>query len=376
MNAAPHASPASIPADCAAGDLAPQALDHATALPAAFYADPAMAAIDRRAIFDRAWHLIAHVSQLRSAGDHVVIDLAGLPVIAVRGADGAIRVMHNVCRHRAGPIAACDGLAAKSLRCRYHGWTYTLEGVLRSAPEMGGAPDFDPASIRLPQLAVRIWQGMVFAAIDADLAPPFDDFVAGIDARIGPHRALEGYGHHHRVGYDIACNWKVYIDNYLEGYHVPHVHPGLNKLLDYRSYVTETAPWYSHQWSPLESADDLYGNGDALYYWLWPNTMLNILPGRLQTNRVIPKGVDRCRVEFDFYFTIDDSAAGRARREADLAFSDEVQAEDLTICEDVQRGLASGSYRPGRLNPLRENALHHFQELLRGAYREAARIVE
>ena len=362
-------------------DLAAQPASHATALPAEFYTDPAMAALDRRAIFDRGWQLLAHVCQLREPGDHVIGDFAGLPVIAVRGADGAggpgeIRVMHNVCRHRAGPIASCDGLAAKSLRCRYHGWTYGLDGVLRSAPEMGTAADFNVADIALPQLAVHVWQGLVFAAVDRAHAPEFATFVAGIDARLGVDRGFAGYGHHHRVGYDVACNWKVYVDNYLEGYHVPHIHPGLNKLLDYRSYVTETAQWYSHQFSPLVNAGDgrgdaLYGDGDALYYWLWPNTMLNILPGRLQTNRVVPLGVDRCRIEFDFYYTADDSGEARARREADLAFSDEVQLEDLTICQDVQRGLASGSYQPGRLNPLRENAVHHFHELLRHAYRNA-----
>jgi len=164
----------------------------------------------------------------------------------------------------------------------------------------------------------------------------------------------------------------VYVDNYLEGYHVPHVHPGLNRLLDYRKYVTQTAEWYSHQWSPLESDPDLYGDGDALYYWMWPNTMLNIVPGRLQTNRIVPLGVDRCRVEFDSYYAMDESDAGQARRAADLSFSDEVQFEDLGICEDVQRGLSSGSYVPGRLNPLRENAVHHFHELLRRTYRAGA----
>ena len=353
-------------------DLDPQPLDHATALPARFYADPAYVAVDRALVFDRGWQLVAHVCQLRNAGDHAIADFAGLPVIAVRGADDVIRVFHNVCRHRAGPIAQCDGLAAKALRCRYHGWTYTLEGVLRSAPEMGGVPDFDPADVRLPQLAVRTWQGMVFACVDEARAPAFDAFVAGIDARLGPDRGLAHYGHHHRVGYEVACNWKVYVDNYLEGYHVPHIHPGLNKLLDYRSYITETADWYSYQFSPLESGEGLYGAGDALYYWMWPNTMLNILPGRLQTNRVIPRGADRCRVEFDFYYAMDESEAGRARRAADLSFSDEVQVEDLTICEDVQRGLSSGSYVPGRLNPLRENAVHHFHELLRKIYRDGA----
>ncbi len=347
-------------------DLAPQPPATATALPARFYAGPEMAATDRSTIFDRSWQLVAHVSQLRGIGDHVVANLAGLPVIAVRGADGTVRVMHNVCRHRAGPIAQCDGLAAKALRCRYHGWTYTLEGQLRSAPEMKDAQGFDVADVSLPQLAVKVWQGLVFAAVDEANAPDFEAFVAGIDARLGTDRGLEHYGGHHRASYDIACNWKVYVDNYLEGYHVPFVHPGLNRLLDYRSYRTELSRWHSLQWSPLESDPALYGNGDALYYWLWPNTMLNILPGRLQTNTVVPLGVDRCRVVFDSYYA---DAGDAARRDADLAFSDEVQHEDIGICEDVQRGMASGSYVPGRLNPLRETGVHHFHELLRDAYR-------
>jgi len=347
-------------------DFARQPLDSATALPARFYVDPAMAALDRRAVFERGWQFVAHVSQLQAAGDHAIADLAGLPVIAVRGADSVIRVLHNVCRHRAGPIAQCDGLAAKSLRCRYHGWTYALDGQLRSAPEMQDAKDFNVEDIHLPELVVRLWQGLVFAAmVEAD-APPFDEFVAGIDARLGPDRGLNGYRDHHRATYDIACNWKVYVDNYLEGYHLPHVHPGLNRVLDYRSYRTELARWHSLQWSPLESDAALYGNGDALYYWLWPNTMLNILPGRLQVNRVLPLGVDRCRVVFDSWYAPD---ADAARRAADVEFSDVVQDEDVRICEDVQRGLASGSYAAGRLNPLRESGVHHFHELLRSAYR-------
>lgn len=350
-------------------ELAPQPQATALALPARYYVDTPMAAIDRQRVFDRGWQLIAHVSQLRAVGDHVVANLAGLPIIAVRGGDNVIRVFHNVCRHRAGPIAQCDGLAAKSLRCRYHGWNYGLDGVLKSAPEMKDAAGFDPSSIQLPQLAAKVWQGLVFAAVEQAQAPDFEAFVAGIDARLGSDRGLEHYDRHHRVGYDIACNWKVYVDNYLEGYHVPHVHPGLNQLLDYRSYRTELAHWHSLQWSPLESDASLYGNGDALYYWLWPNTMLNILPGRLQTNRVIPLGVDRCRVEFDSYYAAGMSDDVDARRDADLSFSDAVQHEDIGICEDVQRGLASGSYVPGRLNPLRETGVHHFHELLRAAYR-------
>jgi choline monooxygenase len=354
-------------------DFAPQPLATARALPARYYVDERMPTLDRGAVFARSWHLVAHVSQLREAGDHVVSDLAGLPVLAVRGADGAIRVLHNVCRHRAGPLATCDGRGARALRCRYHGWTYELDGRLKSAPDMASAEAFDVADVRLPACEVHEWQGLVFAA--SAPAMPFESLVAGIDSRLGT-TDLSLYGDHQRVHYDVACNWKAYVDNYLEGYHVPHVHPELNRMLDYRSYRTELSEWHSLQWSPLESSTALYGSGDALYYWLWPNTMLNILPGRLQTNRVVPLGVDRCRVEFDFYYAPaqdgDGTGAARARREADGAFSDAVQHEDLGICEDVQRALASGSYVAGRLNPLRESGVHHFHELLRGAYRNAA----
>jgi choline monooxygenase len=349
--------------------LASQRLDHALALSARFYTDPRMPALDASAIFARSWQLVGHTSQLAGVGDHVITDIAGLPLLVVRSDASTLRAFHNVCRHRAGPIALCDGRGATSLRCRYHGWTYGLDGVLRGAPEMGRTADFNPDEIRLPEVTVHVWQGLVFVAIGA--TPPFEDFVAGIDARLGPARALHDYEFHHRAIYDVACNWKVYVDNYLEGYHVPHIHPGLNSLLDYRSYITETAQWYSFQFSPLESGADLYGSGEALYYFLYPNTMLNILPDRLQTNRVLPLGVDRCRVLFDFYYAPDDSDEARARRAKDISFSDEVQDEDVTICQDVQRGLASGSYEAGRLNPLRENAVHHFHEIVRRAYRDS-----
>lgn len=352
-------------------DLAPQPLASATALPSRFYVDEASAARDRDAVLRHGWHLVAHVSQLRDAGDHVVSGIAGVPVIAVRDvgqgdAPGAIRVLHNVCRHRAGPLARCDGRGAKRLRCLYHGWSYALDGQLLSAPEMHDAEGFDIAAIALPACESRTWNGLVFAAIEP--AMPFEALVEGIDARIAGHD-IAGYGHHQHVAYDIACDWKAYVDNYLEGYHVPHVHPQLNRMLDYRSYRTELAGWHSLQWSPLESDASLYGSGDALYYWLWPNTMLNVLPGRLQTNRVLPLGPGRCRVEFDFFYPDDAGGAAQARRDADRDFSDLVQREDLVICEDVQRGLVSGSYAAGRLNPLRESGVHHFHELLRAAYR-------
>jgi choline monooxygenase len=363
--------------EAAVAALTPQPASHALALPAACYTHAAWHARELDAVFARSWQLVAHHAQVAGPGDHAVAQAGRVPLVIVRGEAepatprGVLRALHNVCRHRAGPLATCDGRGARALTCAYHGWTYTLDGALRGAPEMHDAADFDVTAIRLPRAAAAEWQGLVFAALAPEA--PFADVVDGIDARLA--RDLAGYRHAGRVSYDIACNWKVYVDNFLEGYHVPRVHPALNRLLDYRSYRTELARWSSLQWSPLDVAQGPYGNsgagGDevALYWWLWPNTMLNVLPGRLQTNRVLPLAADRCRVDFDYYYAADanDDAAER-----DRDFADAVQAEDIAICEAVQRGLASGSYTAGRLNPTRESGVWHFHELLRAALREGA----
>ena len=343
---------------------AAKALELASALPARYYFGEDMLAMEQRAVFARSWQLVAQHAQLAEPGDHVVERIGEVPVIVVRGQDGVLRAFPNVCRHRAGPLALCNGKGARALHCKYHGWTYTLEGQLRSAPEMQAAQDFRVEDIRLPPLRVHEWQGLVFVALD-DSVPDFDDVYGGIIERIAPID-LSAMRYLRRDSYDIDCNWKVYIDNFLEGYHLPHVHPGLSKVLDYRVYDTELFPWYSLQNSPLRDSGGAYGEGEAFYYHVYPNVMLNIMPGRLQTNRILPLGPGRCRVEFDYYYAQDEQAM--ARIAADQSFSDEVQAEDITICEAVQKGLASGFYDAGRLCPKRESGVWHFQNLLRAAY--------
>jgi len=352
--------------DQARAALAPQPADAALTLPAACYLQARFAAIEREAVFARGWQLAAHAAQVATAGDHALAEIAGVPLLIVRGDDGELRALHNVCRHRAGPLATCDGHGAKQLVCRYHGWRYALDGRLLGAPDMGRARDFDVAAICLPQAQLSPWQGLIFAALTAPT--PFEALVDGIDARLGGSR-VPGYEFDRRVSYEAACNWKVYVDNYLEGYHVPRVHPGLAALLDGQRYVTTTARWTSLQASRLAGSGP-YAQGEALYGWLYPNTMLNVLPGRLQTNRVVPLAVDRCRIDFDYFYAPDVSAEKRLE---DQRFSDEVQCEDIAICEAVQRGLASGSYVAGRLNPDQESGVLHFHELLRAAYRSEGR---
>lgn len=340
-----------------------QPLSQAFALPAACYVDPAFAERERELVFARHWQLFARGEQLAGNGDHVVGEIAGVPVLAVRDEAGQLRAFHNVCRHRAGPLALCDGRGAKALRCRYHGWTYRLDGQLRSAPEMEEAEAFDVSRIHLPEIAIGEWQGLVFVALQP--AHSLQELLGGIEQRLGQRR-LDHFTFSCRVSYEIDCNWKVYVDNFLEGYHVPHIHPGLNRLLDYRSYRTELSDWHSLQHSPLENAAAVYGEGEALYWFVWPNMMLNVLPERLQTNRVLPLGTERCRVEFDYFFPAGSDAA---RIASDFDFSDAVQQEDIGICQAVQKGLASGSYVAGRLCPRRESGVHHFHELLRAACR-------
>ncbi|MCB1599509.1 MAG: aromatic ring-hydroxylating dioxygenase subunit alpha [Xanthomonadales bacterium] len=344
----------------------PQTLAQAHGLPAACYTDAELALRERSAVFARSWQFVAHAAQLSQPGDHVVTEVAGTPLLLLRDDNGVLRALHNVCRHRGGPLATANGCGLKQLRCQYHGWTYDLQGGLRSGPELDAIEGLDRTQTRLPQARADIWQGLVFVALDPG-TPPLSELVAGIDGRLA--EPLDDYVFQRRISYPATCNWKAYVDNYLEGYHVPHIHPELNRLLDYRSYRTECEAWHSLQWSPLDNNTSFYGSGTALYYFLWPNTMLNILPGRLQTNRIVPTGVDSCRIDFEYYYRpgLVEAHADRITQDQDLA--EITQQQDVDICERVQRAFASGSYTVGRVHPTREQGVHHFQELYRAALR-------
>lgn len=326
------------------------------------YTDPAAYAHEQRAVMARGWHLVAHQHELASAGDYVATSIAGVPLAVLRDDHGTLRALHNVCRHRGGPLVRGSGRAPGSLRCLYHGWTYTLDGRLKHAPAMHEACGFDRADVCLPVAEVAAWQGLVFASLEPE--HPFEALVAGIVEASAPMR-LDALRFHARRVYDVACNWKVYIDNFLEGYHVPQVHPALATMIEYRRYETAWGGLRVLQHSPVVSDSPAYGQGTAQYWWLWPTTMLNLTRGRLQSNRVEALGPRHTRVTFDFYY--DPGAEQRAR--ADLEVTEQVQAEDALICEDVQRALESGSYRAGRLSPRREGGLWHFQQLVRAAHR-------
>jgi choline monooxygenase len=348
--------------------------DNANALHSDAYTSQKFYDLELTELFENHWQFVAHVDELSNVGDFVVCQIGKVPLVVLRNEQQELKAFHNVCRHRAGPLATENG-NGKVLRCKYHGWTYQLDGQLKSAPEMQTTKNFEICQHKLPTAYVCEWQGLVFAAINKPTVS-VDTLLDGIVERIKPIE-LSQLSFSHRDEYLVDCNWKVYMDNYLEGYHLPHVHPGLNKLLDYRLYTTELHPWYSYQYSPLDSAENnqadiYYGEGSAHYYCIFPNLMLNILPGRLQTNIIIPMGPSKTKVVFDYYYAKMGSQQTKQLIQQDQNFSDEVQQEDITICEQVQVGLESGSYLAGPLCMKRESGVLHFQNIVRASLRDTS----
>lgn len=342
----------------------------AATIPARLYVDPVYLELEQERIFARTWQLVGRAEQLERTGDYFTAEIAGEAIVIVRDRD-TLRGFHNICLHRAGPVAYGCG-RRQTLQCKYHGWTYSLAGELLRAPEMEGVERFSPADMRLLPVQVATWGPLVFANLDLK-APPLAEFLEDIPTRAEQFRPDE-MRYVMRKDYELACNWKVYVDNYLEGYHVPVVHPGLHKELDYDQYRVEPHRYYSLQHAPLRPAgqgagDRRYvpdeGSTDAQYYWLFPNVMLNVYLGQMQTNVVLPLDHRRTLVRFEWF-----AAAPPADPAADpawtrlVAFSDEIQQEDIEICEVVQRNLRSRIYDRGRYSARRENGVHHFHSLL------------
>ncbi|HLL77655.1 MAG TPA: aromatic ring-hydroxylating dioxygenase subunit alpha [Pyrinomonadaceae bacterium] len=344
-------------------------LERAWTIPAAWYVDPRVYELERAAVFAGSWQLAGRADQLREPGRFATCDVAGEPVVVVRGNDGRLRAFFNVCRHHAAEVMTEAEGCAKQLRCPYHGWTYTLEGELRGTPDFGGVCDFERAANGLLPVECETWENWVFVRVGVG-GPSLAEFLG--EELTGQLRALELQSLRwvERRRYSFECNWKVFVDNYLDGgYHIPHLHKGLDSVLDYSEYKIENGPKYCLQSSPVvsEGAEEQTGavrrGARALYYWVYPNFMINWYEGMMDTNLVVPRGVDRTEVVFDFYFA-DVSEGARERNRASIRVGQRIQDEDTAICKSVQRGLASRAYRAGRLSVRREAGEHLFHRLL------------
>jgi choline monooxygenase len=259
----------------------------------------------------------------------------------------------------------------KTLQCGHHGWTYTMDGHLQEAPEFAEVQGFDMSRVCLPSFRAAEWGPFVFVNLSAEAAD-LPEALGSIPAetRRWPLDTLSLYK---RQDYEMACNWKTYIDNCLEGYHIPLSHPGLFAELDWSAYRVETLPFGVRQRAPLRSRGEgeLWSrslrdgaSAEALYYWVFPNLMLNFYPGNLQTGVVLPLGPERTLARLEWY-VLDPTRQGVAQEfERWFAFADQLQREDGAICEAAQRGLRSRSYRAGRYSVRHEGGVHHFHGLL------------
>jgi choline monooxygenase len=338
-------------------------LSEASTIPAPWYVDPRIAELEYLTVFSKNWQAIGRADQVEQPGQFVTATLAGEPIVAVRGTDGKLRAFYNVCRHHAAKVVTEPCGSASILHCPYHGWNYGLDGSLKGMPEFDGVKNFDRHENGLVPVKAETWE-----AFDPE-AEPLSGFLGGLVKRCQP-LSLGALHFFDRKVYDIACNWKVFVDNYLDGgYHVPHLHKALSSVLDYKQYTIENEDRYCLQSSPMvasneDAATGATRKGDrAWYFWQYPNFMINCYGGYMDTNLVIPLDVDHCRVIFDFYFS-DVSESRREYNAQSIAVGDRVQDEDLGICEDVQRGLKSRAYGAGRLSVRREAGEQLFHRLL------------
>lgn len=357
-------------------------IECAHTLASTFYTDPAILEIEKTRIFLRTWQMVGTLSHecgdikgvQRTIADpesFFTAEVAGEPIIVVRDKQGTLRAFSNVCRHRAGPIALGSG-CKHVLRCQYHGWTYTLDGRLIGTPDVEGVEFFDRSSMGMVPVRVETWEQFIFVNFDAQ-AEPLATYLGNIPEQVKSFQ-FAGLQFAERRDYVINCNWKVYVDNYLEGYHIPIAHPGLMREIDYAQYRTDTFRYYSQQFAPIRAmkADDpterAYTPGSGLqqaaYFWIFPNLMLNIYPDNISTNLIVPLSHDKTLTIFEWFFhDVTDSKVREGIQRA-IAFSDEVQQEDIGLCENVQKGLRSSTYDRGRYSVKRENGVHHFHMLL------------
>ncbi|MEM8962754.1 MAG: aromatic ring-hydroxylating dioxygenase subunit alpha [Acidobacteriota bacterium] len=344
---------------------------HASTLPASFYRDADLFTLMGERIFARSWQWVADHEQLRIPGTaHPVTLLPGYvdePLVLTRDRDDRLACLSNVCTHR-GTVVVEHPCQVSQLRCRYHGRRFTLDGRFVAMPEFDDVHGFPSKDDDLSPIALASWGPLYFASLDP--AHTFEELIAPINERVGflpLDRAT--FDAASSRDYLVRAHWALYCDNYLEGFHIPFVHNSLAAALDYGEYRTELFAHANLQLGTATGDDDTFAlpsghpdagaNVAAYYFWLFPNTMLNVYPWGVSVNIVQPLAIDRTRVSFRSYVWAPerrDQGAG-----ADL---DRVEREDEAIVESVHRGMGGRFYRRGRYSPRRERGVHHFHRLL------------
>jgi len=328
-------------------------------LAAHYYVDPAVYERERQAIFRRHWQLLGPVSRLQAPGDYLAVAVAGWNLIVLRAQDGTLTGLHNVCRHRGARLLPEGSGQCHVLRCPYHNWVYDQQGALRSAPAFGQAADFNVADWPLERAAVAVWRGLLFIAIEP--ASSLIDQLGDLPEEVQDY-PLETYTVVERRGFSMRSNWKTYTDNFVEGYHIPGIHPGFMKVIDFQNFETVARNGLVRMTAPQKNGS-IYG---GKWLWMWPNWTLSVFPGGMNTSRIDPRGVAATELTYDFYFA-DLSAEAEAARRNTIEINAGIVREDFGICETTQDNYQSGAYQPGPLSPRHEQSVVYFQKRVREA---------
>jgi choline monooxygenase len=340
-------------------------------LPPSFYRDPRVQEVLRERVFARAWHFVGEDALVRSPGDaHPFSLMEGCldePLLLVRGEDDVVRCVSNVCTHRAALVVE-GPCRVKSLRCRYHGRRFGLDGRFEFMPEFAEAEGFPCEDDNLKALPVERLGPLLFTSLGPEVS--FAEWMAPVLARVGflPLKEFRFDASRSR-DYLVKAHWALYCDNYLEGFHIPYVHHSLAESLDYSQYSTELFAHGNLQLGIASGGEEVFeipaGWPDygrrvaAFYFWLFPNIMLNFYPWGLSVNVVRPLAMDRTKVSFLSFVWDESKLASGAGAEIDR-----VEREDEDVVESVQRGVSSRLYKAGRFSPTREQGVHQFHRML------------
>ncbi len=346
-------------------------------LPARFYSDPEIYEREKAVIFHRDWWCLGHRSQVAAPGQYVTAQVHDQSVFAVRDREGVLRAFHNVCQHRGHELLAGGGRTGPIV-CPYHAWTYDLNGDLRGARNTREMTDFNKCDFALKPLRVEIYAGFVFVNCDPE-AVPLKEQAGDLEAEIRHYcPRIDDLVFAQRDSYDVACNWKVMIDNFLECYHCHTAHKDFVDLVNMDSYRTKVQGIYSSQVADAPRATDNnafnFEPGDVDFgyagWFLWPNLTIWVYPGEpnISTLQVIPAGPGRT-VEHQDWFVPSPTPSPQLKDAMDYQ-REVLQPEDIRLCESVQRGVMSLGYNQGRfvidkgLTELSEHAVHHFQQMV------------
>jgi choline monooxygenase len=347
-------------------------ITRASTPPAQLYHDATAYAHQRERIFTRSWQIAGEAGRLKASGRVVPFTLLpgclDEPLVLTRDQGGEAHCLSNVCTHRGALVVEGEG-HVNTLRCRYHGRRFGLDGCFQHMPEFDGVHDFPARSDDLPRLPLHEFGPLLFTSLDPLM--PFAEWIAPVSERVGWLPLDEfTYDADSSRDYLISCHWALYTENFLEEFHIPYVHGrSLSDKLNYDMYRTELFDWSSVQIGPAKGGDPAFelpsGHPDGgtrvagWYFWLFPNLMLNFYPWGLSVNVVQPLGPERTRVSFMTY--VHDASLRGTGAGGDLH---RVELEDEEVVESVQRGVRSRLYDRGRYSPRRETGTHHFHRLL------------